>query len=134
MATVNTGGINWATLRSLPFIILVLGNVGMWLASTGQTYSGRDAVIFSAVSAAAYALARGLAKINSDGRPFWQTTEFYVALIGAAIALVGGLHGTISGRLSTELLVMLAALAKIADGLRVPTVQALDHDHRAGRG
>lgn len=112
--------INLDTLRSWQFILLVLTNVAAWLATTGSTVTSHNAWLFSAASAGVYALARGLAKMNADGKPFYQTTEFYVAVLGAAAALVGASQGHISDTMSKELLAFIAAATMIADGLRQP--------------
>jgi hypothetical protein len=112
--------INLDTLRSWQFLLLVLTNVAAWLATTGSTVTSHNAWVFSAASAGVYALARGLSKVNSDGKPFYFTTEFYVAVLGAAAALVGASQGHISDTLMKELLAFIAAAQMIADGLRQP--------------
>lgn len=115
--------INWDTLRSTEFILLALTNVAAWLATTGNTVSVHNAWLFSAASAGVYALARGLAKVNSDGKPIYETTEFYVSLLGAAAAIVGASQGHISDTLMKELLAGIAAATAIANGLRTPPSQ-----------
>jgi hypothetical protein len=112
--------INLDTLRSWQFLLLVLTNVAAWLATTGSTVTSHNAWVFSAASAGVYALARGLAKVNTDGKPFYFTTEFYVAVLGAAAALVGASQGHISDTLMKELLAGIGAATLIAEGLRQP--------------
>lgn len=112
--------VNIQTFKSLEFILLVLTNVAAWLATTGSTVTTHNAYLFTAASAAVYALSRGLAKVNTDGKPFYLTTEFYVAVIGAAVAFLGASQGHISDTLLKELLAALAAASAIANGLRTP--------------
>jgi hypothetical protein len=111
---------NSSTFRSTEFILLVLTNVAAWLATTGSTVTTHNAWMFSALSAGVYALARGLAKVNTDGKPIYLTTEFWVALLGAAAALVGASQGHISDTVMKELLAFIAAATAIANGLRTP--------------
>ena len=117
--------INVSTLKSWTFILLVLTNVAAWLATTGNTVTTHNAWVFSAASAGVYALARGLAKLNADGKPFYQTTEFYVSILGAAAAVVGASQGHIGDTLSKELLAFIAAATAIAEGLRQPPAGTL---------
>jgi hypothetical protein len=113
--------VNLNTLKSWEFIGLVLTNVASWLnVVSGNTLNTHQAVLISALSAAAYALARGFAKLNTDGKPFYQTTEFYVAVCGALTAFIGGLKGDISPGLMAELLAAVSAASAIANGLRTP--------------
>lgn len=114
---------NWSTLRSTEFIILVLTNVAAWLATTGSTVTSHNAWVFSAASAGVYAVARGLAKVNTDGKPIYLTTEFWVSILGAAAAIVGASQGHISDTLMKELLAGIAAATVIANGLRTPPAQ-----------
>jgi peptidoglycan/LPS O-acetylase OafA/YrhL len=109
--------INLHTLRTWPFIVLVLTNLGAWLATLGNTVSPHNAWVYAAVSAGAYSLARGFAKFNSDTTNFWQTTEFYVVILGALAAIVGASSGHISDNLMKQLLAGLAAVSMIARGL-----------------
>jgi len=117
--------INLNTLKSWEFVVLLLTNVGAWLATTGSTVHTRDAFVYTAVSAGAYALARGFAKFNSDGKPFWRTTEFYVVIIGGVSAAWAGFQGHISSTTFTEVGAFLTAAAAIANGLRTPPDQAV---------
>jgi len=115
--------INFNTFRSTEFVLLVLTNAAAWLATTGNTVTSHNAWVFSAASAGVYALARGLAKVNTDGKPFYFTTEFFIAVLGAAAALVGASQGHISDTLMKELLAFIAAATAIANGLRTPPAQ-----------
>jgi acid phosphatase family membrane protein YuiD len=120
-----TSGFNRNTLFSLPFILLVLTNVAAFLATTGGTVSSHNAWVFAALSAGVYALSRGLAKFNSDGKPFYLTTEFWVAVLGAVGAVVAASQGHISDTLMKELLAFIAAATVIAEGLRTPPSKAV---------
>lgn len=119
--------LNASTFRSMEFVLLVLTNVAAWLANLANVggVSNRDAVLISAASAGLYALARGLAKVNTDGKPIYETTEFYVALLGAAAAVIAKLQGTIGATTVQELLGFIAAATAIANGLRTPPAQAV---------
>lgn len=50
--------------QTTEFLIVVLTNIGLVLASSASWLPPRYAAIGAAVSSAAYALARGLAKLN----------------------------------------------------------------------
>ena len=112
--------INVNTLKSWTFVLLVLTNVAAWLATMGSTVTTHNAWVFSAASAGVYALARGLAKVNADGKPFYKTTEFYVSILGAAAAVVAAAQGHIGGTMEKELLAFIAAASAIAEGIRQP--------------
>ncbi len=122
--------INLSTLRSWEFVMLVITNAAAWLADLANTggVSDHDAVLISAASAGLYALARGFAKVNTDGKPIYMTTEFYVAILGAATAVVGKMEGTIGATTAQELLGFIGALTAIANGLRTPPALAVSDD------
>jgi hypothetical protein len=109
--------INIHTLKTWPFVVLVLTNLATWLATLGSTVSPHNAYLFTAASAGAYALARGFAKFNSDTGDFWKTTEFYVVIIGAIVAVLGATQGHVSDNLMKELLAGLTFASMIARGL-----------------
>lgn len=106
--------------KSLEFILLVLTNLGAWAATAADTLSTRQAVIASTLSVVAYALARGLAKFNADGKPFYFTSEFWIAVLGAAGAGLANLNGTIPDSTLKLALAGVAAATMIANGLRTP--------------
>lgn len=112
--------INTQTFKSWEFILLVLTNSAAWLATASHDLSPHHAFIATAASAGVYALARGLAKVNSDGKPIYHTTEFYVAVLGAATAVVGDLQGHVGQHTLALLLAGLAAASAVANGLRQP--------------
>lgn len=114
-----------STFTSMEFILLVLTNAAAWLATTGSTVTTHNAWVFSAASAGVYALARGLAKFNADGKPWYMTSEFYVAVLGAVAAVVGASQGHISDTLSKELLALIGAALAVANGLRTPPAEAV---------
>jgi hypothetical protein len=107
--------------------LLVLTNAAAWLANLANVggVSDHDAVLVSAASAGLYALARGLAKVNTDGKPIYMTTEFWIAILGAATAVIAKMDGTIGATTAQELLGFIGALTAIANGLRTPPVQAV---------
>lgn len=116
--------INVKTFRTWEFLVLALTNVAAWLATASDTVNPKQAVVYSALSAGAYALARGFAKFNKDTKDFWNTTEFYVTLIGAGTAVVGSLEGTLSDSTFRQVMAALAGMAMIANGLRKDPVLA----------
>jgi hypothetical protein len=119
--------LNLSTFRSMEFVLLVLTNAAAWLANLANVggVSDHDAVLVSAASAGLYALARGLAKVNTDGKPIYMTTEFWIAILGAATAVIAKMDGTIGATTAQELLGFIGALTAIANGLRTPPVQAV---------
>lgn len=118
--------LNPKTFKSLEFLLLVVTNLAAWLATFGSTVSPHDAVIFSAVSAAFYALARGLAKFNADTKPYWRTTEFWIGVIAAVIVAVGDLQGVISDNRIKQLIALLTFALMVARGLaKQPATQVL---------
>jgi hypothetical protein len=105
------------TLKTWPFVLLVLSNLGVFLATLGSTVTQHNAWVFAAASAGVYALARGFSKFNSDTGNFWQTSEFYIAILGALAAIVGASQGHISDALMKELLAGIAFASMVARGL-----------------
>lgn len=117
--------INRSTFASLEFLLLVLGNVANWVAVAAGTYSGAFGAYLTAASAAVYALARGLAKVNVDGKPYWQTTEFWLAAAGSVPAIVEAFRGEIPAKTYAVVQAAIVALLGVAQGLRkIPQVQA----------
>jgi hypothetical protein len=116
--------INPHTFKTLSFVVLVATNIAAWLATLGNTVTTDNAWLFTVGSAGLYALARGLAKFDADTKNFWQTTEFYVVLIGAAAAMIAASQGHMSDTRMKELLAGLAAALSIARGLALaPSTQ-----------
>jgi hypothetical protein len=122
---------NTKTFRSLEFLLLVLTNIAAWLLTFGSTVSPHNAVIFSAASAAVYALARGLAKMNADVRNYWETSEFWIGVIGALIVFIGDLQGVLSDTKVKQLIAGLTFALMIARGLaKAPATQVLPPSDR----
>lgn len=112
-------GFNPKTFKSLEFITLVLGVIGPWLVNAASdAINTKEALTYNAIAAAVYALARGLAKMNSDTKDYWATSEFYVAILGSAAAAVGVLSDNLSGTRWSQLQGLILAAAAIANGLR----------------
>jgi hypothetical protein len=95
MARLN---LNPKTFLTSEFLAFALTNVAAWLATLVDWMSPTTATWVSAASAALYALARGLAKLNSDTKDFWNTTEFWALVLGAGITFVSGLADHIGPR------------------------------------
>jgi hypothetical protein len=95
--------LNRKTLSTWEFWSFVLVSLGGWLAELVGTLSGTQAVVLSAAAAGVMALSRGFAKQDADVKNWWETTEFFVAIIGAAQAVIAQLNGTISGQTMTYL-------------------------------
>lgn len=106
--------------KTWPFVATVLSAIAVWLTTTGSTVSQHDAYIYTGLAAGFYALSRGFAKWNTDGKPFYMTTEFYLILIGAAVETLGFFKGHMSAITWTELSAFLAFATAIAEGLRTP--------------
>lgn len=122
--------VSLARFKSLEFILAVLTTLGAWaaqLAGAGNV-TAHDAILLTAASAGFYALARGLAKVNTDAKPFYMTSEFYAALIGAGTAVAGQLDGAIGANTMQLILGGLAVLQMVSNGLRTPPAVATARD------
>lgn len=108
---------NHATLRTWEFVSFVLVSLGAWIAEIQGTFTGTQAVVLSSVAAGITALARGYAKQGADVKNWWETTEFFVAVIGALQAVIAQLNGTISGQTMTLLASGLGFALAISRGL-----------------
>lgn len=86
--------LNRKTLLSWEFISFVLVSAGAWLLDWAGQIGGTTAVYLAAAAAGVTAISRGLAKKDADLKNWWETTEFYVALIGGAQACLADLGGT----------------------------------------
>lgn len=118
--------ISTARFKSLEFVLLVLTNIAIYAnVVAGNTLDHRAAIIASSISVGAYALVRGLAKFNADGKPFYQTSEFWLAVIAAAGVVVSNLQGEIGAQLMSYIVGGLALLTAIANGLRTPPAKAV---------
>lgn len=109
--------LNRKTLGTWEFWSFVLVTVGAWLAELVGTLTGTQAVVLSAVAAGVMALSRGFAKQGADVKNWWQTTEFFVAVIGALQVVIAQLNGTIDGRLMTFLASGLGFALALSRGL-----------------
>ena len=122
--------VSLARFKSLEFILAMVTTLGAWaaqLAGAGNV-TPHDAILLTAASAGFYALARGLAKVNADGKPFYQTSEFYGALIGAGVAVAGQLDGEISANTMQLIVGGLAGLQMLSNALRTPPAVATSQD------
>ena len=116
---------NKETFKSLEFLLLVITNVAAWLAQSTGTLSTHWAVYATAGSAGLYALARGLAKVNADAKSYWNTTEFWVAVLASIPAIITAEQSIISPHVYVMVQSVIAGLLAIASGYRkIPTVQA----------
>lgn len=113
------------SVRTWEFIVLALTVVGSWLTAVASESVGYDSAIYlTAAAAGAYALARGLAKVNHDGKDWWYTTEVWICVIAAAQASLAALNETISTHTYGILVASLTAASVLANGLRkIPAVQ-----------
>ncbi len=117
--------INTRTLKTLEFLLLVLGYVGPWLATLTTSLDTRYAVYGNVLVTAIYALTRGLAKINTDGKNYWQTTEFYATVIGSVVTGAALLQDVLSTNQWATLQLILGLAMQLANGLRKqPEVEA----------
>jgi hypothetical protein len=121
-----------STFKRLEGLIMILTVAAAWLtAAVSDGVGYNTSVRLTAAAAAFYALARALAKVNTDGRDYWHTSEFYISVLGALTVFVGGLAGTISTHTEGLLLATLAAVTAIANGVRkVPAQQVIDPPQR----
>lgn len=116
---------NRQTFTSLEFLLVVLGNVANFLAVVAGSYSGTTAAYLTAASVAGYAIIRGAAKLNSDLKDYWKTTEFWLAILGSIPAAVEAFRSLIPGHTYGVVQAAILLALGIAQGLRkVPAVQA----------
>jgi uncharacterized membrane protein len=106
--------------KTWPFVATVLAALGFWLTTTGNSVSQHDAYIFTGLAAGAYALSRGLAKWNSDGKPFYKSSEFWIIILGAVVTTFGFFKGHMSALTWTEISGFLTFATAVAEGLRTP--------------
>jgi hypothetical protein len=109
--------LNRSTMVTWEFVSFVLVTVGAWIAEIQGTFTGTQAVVLSAAAAGVTALARGYAKQGADVKNWWETTEFFVAVVGALQAVLAQLNGTISGQTMTLLASGLGFALAISRGL-----------------
>lgn len=109
--------LNRKTLFTWEFISFVLVTAAGWIAEIVGTLTGTQAVVLSAVAAGFTALARGYAKQGADVKNWWETTEFFVAVIGAAQTVIAQLNGTVSGQTLTFVASGLSFAFAISRGL-----------------
>ena len=126
-------GFNRKTFRTLEFLLVVVTNVAAWLAALADSIPDRWAVYATAGSGALYALARGFAKLNSDTKDYWHTTEFWVALLSVIPTVLAGIDGTLGTHTTAIVSGIIAAALGIANGVRkqpevaAGNLTALDH-------
>lgn len=119
------------TFKRLEGLILIASVAAGWLAAFAKSGVGYNTGVYVTAGAAAlYALSRGLAKLNTDGRDYWNTSEFYVLVIGAATTFVAGLASTVSTHTEGILLAILGAAAMLANGLRKVPAQQVNPPQR----
>lgn len=111
--------INSKTFKTLEFYAVVLAAIIPWLANAAlDSVDAQEALTWNVLAAAAYALSRGIAKVNTDVKDFWLTSEFWVAVIGSAAAGIGVLNDTLGGTRWAQLQGLLLAAISIANGIR----------------
>jgi hypothetical protein len=115
---VTLAAFNPKTFRTLEFLLLVLANVSAWLLVIVDYIPGRYGIYATAAAGAGYALWRGLAKVNADTRDYWETTEFWIALLSSAPAIIGAFADTIHPETFGIVQSAIVMLTGIAMGLR----------------
>jgi hypothetical protein len=90
--------INPKTFKTLEFLLLVLSNVAGWLLVLVDYIPSSWGIYASALSGAGYALWRGFAKMNADTKDYWQTTEFWAAVVTSLPNVIGAFADTINSR------------------------------------
>lgn len=115
-----TGAFNFnpKTFRTLEFLLLVLVNAAAWLTTVAGSLPERWAVYATAASGAGYALWRGLAKQNADIKNYWQTSEFWVAVLASAPAVVAAFADTIDVKTYEVVQGVIVLATGIAMGIR----------------
>lgn len=117
--------INIQTLKSWQFWATILTAGGVWATSLiGTTIPEKNAYIVTGVVAGAYALARGITKFNGPFKSIVKTTEFWVVIVGAAVATLGVFHGHLGSGIYSAIAGFLAFASVISHALSSPS-QAL---------
>lgn len=112
------GAFNPKTFKTLEFLLLVVSNVAGWLVVIASTLPDSWGIYITAASGALYAFWRGESKQGADIKDYWHTTEFWVALLTSAPAIVGAFSSVIDIRTYTVVQGFIVALTGIAMGRR----------------
>lgn len=118
--------LNPKTFRTLEFLLVIVANAAAWAAQITDTLPTRYAVYASAASGAFYALSRGLAKLNEDTKDYWNTTEFWVAILASIPAVVAAAQDIIPATHYALIQGIVAALVAVGAGLRKQPFVAAD--------
>jgi len=113
-----TSASNLKVFKTLEFLLVVVTNLAAWAAAIGDQIPNRWAVYATVLSGALFALARGLGKQNADTKDYWQTSEFWLALVTAIPGVVAVLADVIQPTTYAVLQGGSAAMVAIAMGLR----------------
>lgn len=92
--------------------------IGVILMAFSAFIPANISAILMAVVAGVYIFARGIGKsgaqYNSSSKPFWHTSEFYVTVLGAIMAIVAGLDGIINPEMAASIMTALTAAYQVA--------------------
>ena len=113
---------NKDTLKSTEFLMALAIGVGSLIAGLAGVLPAAWAGMAATISAAAYALARGIAKYNADFQKGIQTTEFWLALLTVAGTVAATVPGSIPTKIGAVLAAIVAAFYAASRGLAKPSV------------
>ena len=116
-------------IKRTEFWIALLATIGAVFANSQGWITPEYAAIVATVSAAAYALSRGLAKYNNDLKRGWKTTEFWVGLVGAAVVVFESVSGNISADTVVILNSIIGVIYAISRGFaKMPEYETIDEE------
>jgi hypothetical protein len=115
---VTLAAFNPKTFRTLEFLLLVLSNVAAWLLVIVDYIPDRYGIYATAAAGAGYAVWRALAKVNADTRNYWETTEFWVAILSSLPIVIGAFADTIDPETFGIVQAAVIGLTGIAMGIR----------------
>lgn len=118
---------NRESFKSLEFYASIITVLATWATSLvdSGTLGTHTAIYVTAAVATAYAVTRGLAKINVDTKNYWETTEFWGVVLAGATETLGAWQGLINVTAFKYLSGLLVLALMLNQGLRKqPLIQA----------
>lgn len=106
-----------STFKTTEFWIALLTILGAVALQLTDVLPASWAAIVITVSACAYAASRGVAKYGMELKRGWQTTEFWIGILGVGVMIIASINTDWSAKWAALLSAIVAAFYTLSRGV-----------------